>query len=438
MEATLTTRGLASTAVILIVYAWVFDEIAVLALGGSITAFLIVRVAVSVLSFHGTAASCTISRTAEREVVRQGSPVRVTSVVSCTVPDGISARVCDIIPAGGDLQSGPIETEFLSPGTHSSVLHYVMALFSSGKARFQGISITCTDPFLSWRVTRQGDTFLFPEFAVDPVSAFTRKATGGEEGDTERSKPGLMKGFGIHAFRDYQSGDDPRIIDWKLTAKYSRLFVREYSGVLGRPPLHILDVPDGVEDPRAVGLDRLIGAVMESLAASSRDYHVASLLVISGPNVLRFAPLERDVYRLRRDVAALKAGSQLVHSYRVLGVAQARAMVQSLSQHALKETGIRGEGKFFASLLNATSLVTPWIRPMAFESAVMRAYVILGVKDVILFTPLLGDSSHVRQVIAGALVRGSKVHLVVPKEQAGVKAAEWITALGATTVEVVR
>ena len=56
---------------------------------------------------------------------------------------------------------------------------------------------------------------------------------GGEAGRSPSQSPGVAvrsEGIDYYAFRDYQPGDDPRLIEWKITARKGDLVVREPGG----------------------------------------------------------------------------------------------------------------------------------------------------------------------------------------------------------------
>ena len=95
-----------------------------------------------------------------------------------------------------------------------------------GRHRLTGVRLTTRFPFglfvKAGRPALTDDVVVFP--AVRPVSAETLRRLG-ESGDASARRRG--RGNDLYNLRAYRSGDDPRFIHWRSSAKADGLLVRE-------------------------------------------------------------------------------------------------------------------------------------------------------------------------------------------------------------------
>jgi len=95
-----------------------------------------------------------------------------------------------------------------------------------GRHRLTGVRLTTRFPFglfvKAGRPALTDDVVVFP--AVHPVSAETLRRLG-ESGDASARRRG--RGNDLYNLRAYRSGDDPRFIHWRSSAKTDGLLVRE-------------------------------------------------------------------------------------------------------------------------------------------------------------------------------------------------------------------
>lgn len=95
-----------------------------------------------------------------------------------------------------------------------------------GRHRLTGVRLTTRFPFglfvKAARPALTDDVVVFP--AVRPVSAETLRRLG-ESGDASARRRG--RGNDLYNLRAYRSGDDPRFIHWRSSAKADGLLVRE-------------------------------------------------------------------------------------------------------------------------------------------------------------------------------------------------------------------
>ena len=119
-----------------------------------------------------------------------------------------------------------------------------------GRHRLPGARVTTRFPFglfhKAGRVRLDDEILVFP--AVTPLASSLRRAlaAGGP-----RAAPRRGRGHDLYNLREYRSGDDPRLIHWRSTAKAGALMVRELQAETTRDSLIVLEVtgtdPERVE-----------------------------------------------------------------------------------------------------------------------------------------------------------------------------------------------
>jgi uncharacterized protein (DUF58 family) len=121
-------------------------------------------------------------------------------------------------------------------------------------------------------------------------------------------------GIELDRIREYVDGDDPRSVDWNVTARIGRPFIKEYVEERDRTLLFLLDLSGsmaggfGVWSARQMAA-RICGCL--ALSAIKNDDRVG-LIAFSG-TVDKFVPPRkgiRHVLRIVRDCLALRGSSQ--------------------------------------------------------------------------------------------------------------------------------
>jgi hypothetical protein len=267
---------------------------------------------------------------------------------------------------------------------------------------------------------------------VEPFSLFTMTEAASLEGETEHERPHLLPGYGIRSFRAYISGDDPRHIDWKLSAKHDRLFVREYTGIAGSPPLIVLDMPDRSAPP-GIG-DALKGAVSGLVEQAAGRHGAGHLLVVSGANVIGYLPFGRQTAPARALLTSATPGERLVHLYRSMDAATERSLARRIDEILAADPRDRG----FLSGLSAIYHSFPAsMKPTTFETQVARVFHALPTADMYLFSSFSGDQSHIRKLILPARKRGMIVHARTTVACATLDVLRMVTRQGVADIEVV-
>ena len=165
-----------------------------------------------------------------------------------------------------------------------------------GRHRLAGVRVATRFPFglfvKASRVMGAADVLVYPR-RVPPPPALLRQANG--LGTAPARKRG--RGHDLHDLRAYRSGDDPRLIHWRVTARTGTLTVRELEAETAQDAYVVLR-----GDGRA-SAERLEQALAEAAA-------VASALLKRGARVGLIAPgldiaLGQGPGQIRRVLGAL-------------------------------------------------------------------------------------------------------------------------------------
>jgi uncharacterized protein (DUF58 family) len=145
---------------------------------------------------------------------------------------------------------------------------YKHTLGRRGRHRFTGFRISTRFPFGFIRKSRDivapADVLVYP--ALVPVPETVIRAGLAELGRNQ--SPSRSRSGDFHGLREFRTGDDPRDIHWRTSARRGRFLVRECEEETGRTVLLVLDDARPVEEGKdAAELDKAFEAAV-SLTAS--------------------------------------------------------------------------------------------------------------------------------------------------------------------------
>jgi len=431
VEATRSTWGFIFAAIGTLLLAWFLDSVPALFFSAFIAGFLVFR-AIAFLRRAGTAASMiTVERVAKPEWTRQGGVVTVSTSVRITVPEGLSARVCDLPPPGAPVVHGQSCSPEAGAGDHALNLRYGVSCLSSGNIRWRGVDLMVSDRFFSLVLPFRGDNFRSPVIRVDPVGKYQKREGLGFFGERDLEKLTVLKGTGVRSFRDYMPGDDPRSVDWKLSAKHGKLFVREYAGLSGTHPLLVVDLPDGAVPCPYDLRDTVVGAALDAAREMVTGPHGCSLMVISGANLLSFLPDERSLHKVERSLLEYHSPQRPVQCFRTLDPIAAEALRTRLSGSSAVH------GSLERRLLQVYSRFIPEIRPLPFDIQCAKALGRRGETTLHVLTTGLGDMSHLAALGLQARRLGVEASLGLPDATATPGLVRRLRGMGYSIVRVV-
>jgi uncharacterized protein (DUF58 family) len=120
---------------------------------------------------------------------------------------------------------------------------YKHTLARRGRHRFTGFRISTRFPFGFIRKSRDivapADVLVYP--ALVPVPETIIRAGLAEAGRNQT--PSRSRSGDFHGLREFRTGDDPRDIHWRTSARRGRFFVRECEEETGRTVLLVLENP---------------------------------------------------------------------------------------------------------------------------------------------------------------------------------------------------
>ncbi|MDI9633958.1 MAG: DUF58 domain-containing protein [Methanolinea sp.] len=403
---------LLSAAAFLLLYAFLLDSAPALFLSGSIAGLVAWRAFSFLHSAKILASGTSVRRDATPAFLRQGGAVKVACTVQFTLPRGLRVAIADRPPAGAQVTGGTATAVHGIPGPATVPLAYAISPFSCGRLPFRGLDIVVQDAFFSLLLPFRGGSFSSPTLWVDPVARF-RPGEGTQVfGEVEGDARALLQGHGVRSFREYIPGDDPRMIDWKLTAKHGKVFVRELSGLEGKSPLLVVDLPDGSVPFPARLRDAVLGAALDAAREMCKSPRGCSLMVISGPNLLSFLPGGRSPARVEKALREYHSPPQAVRCYRLLDPGIAEGFRQRLAGEA---AGTGGE-EFTRRLLEVYNAFVPAVEPIPFEVQCARALARERETALYVLSHGTGDPSHLAILGLHARRRGIDARIGIPEE----------------------
>jgi uncharacterized protein (DUF58 family) len=429
-------QGISLLVILLSACAFILDDLAVLFAAGSLLAGLCGLGYLFDRRFRQAVASVRVERSPERSVVRTGTTIRMITAITLQVPAHMQVQVSEILPAGVVVQDGQTNASYgTSPAPVTFRLAYRITPVVHGTMHFSGVRFVAQDYFFEESIVLSAEPFRGPSLSVQPRGLFEPSGRGLTAETREIEKMALLSGLGVRAMREYYAGDDLRRIDWKLTAKHNKLFVREYTGVVNLSPLIVVDLPWRGAPYPSDAFERMVAAVAGMVEHSTKMYQYATVLLISGPNILHLIIEEKD---LQRSISALREWMHPVeraaHFYRMADRSDLRTRIRALEARS-GSTPDPSTRKFLTSLKKQYHSSLGAQQTHTFNAQVGRALSPLTVDEVFVFSLFVGDASHLVQFIRQAKAAKLRVHVRAPRVPDPVSFAVSPGRLGADTVE---
>ena len=195
----------------------------------------------------------------------------------------------------GDARERLAYLERLGPG-EERVVTWEQTFPRRGRHRVAGVRVATRFPFGLFVKASQpkgGDDVVVYPRRIPAPAALLRQATG--LGSTPARRRG--RGHDLHDLRDYQSGDDPRLIHWRVTARTGTLTVRELEAETAQDACLVLR-GDGARDAA-----RLEQALAEAAAVAGALLSRGARVGVVGAGL--DVPLGQGVAQARRILTAL-------------------------------------------------------------------------------------------------------------------------------------
>jgi len=346
--------------------------------------------------------SLSVERMVEQGTVYLGGPVEVGVHVTSVAVPGITIRIQDLPPHSAVYN--PEET-ILQDGEG----RYRIRLMVPGEVSFCGILVEISDRFFATTLCCTTPRFSGTMLTVYPAAGDRPdKGLGSGTGEFELERHGVLRGQGIRAFRPFKSGDDRAMMDWKLSAKYNRLFVREPTSQFGDSPLLIVDLPVvGAEDGEA-----LLAAAGGAIGQVVRDNGFCNLLVIAGGEVIEFLYHEQSIPALVRNLR-FRSVDFAIPYFRVYDPIVLRKRLR------VAERGVSDSSRRLSVVLRST---LSSLQTSAFEKEVRRILTRIEHPSVIVYSTASGEISHLNLIAGAARCYGCTLMILLLHPHPGVLA----------------
>ena len=437
MRLTRCAQGISLLVILLFACAFILDDLAILLAGSTLLAGLFGLWYSFDRRFRQAVASVTVARSLERAVVRTGTTLRVKTAITLQVPDHMEVSVSEILPAGIVVQDGETSASFgTSAAQGAGEFTYRITPVVHGTMQFSGITLVAQDNFFENSCVLSAEQFRGPVLSVQPRGVFEPSARGLTSGNREIEKMAILSALGVRSLREYYAGDDLRRIDWKMTAKHNKLFVREYAGVMNLPPLIIVDLPWRGAPCPGDAFSQMVSAIAGQVEHSTTKYHYSTVLLVSGPNILHFIFEEKDLQRSLSELREwMHPVERTTHFYRMTDRSDIRRHIRALE---LLSDGTPDPSlqKFLGSLKKQYLSSLRAQQTPAFNAQIARTLSTFKVDEVYLFSLFTGDVSHLHQIIRQVKTMNLRVHVRAPKGLDLLSFPVSMSLLGADTVEV--
>jgi len=385
------TGGCAIVAIALGVIALYLDSLAVAAVAMGLAALLCGQAALFLYRTARYVDGLEVERTIGKGVRCVGMPMEVNLTATMPAVPGLQVRLTDLPPRSAVYDPG--DTVLPPSGGR-----YRVRFITPGEVSFRGVLVETGDRFLSTTIVCASSGCMGERITVYPAAnRISESSTGTDVGTVELDRAGFPRGEGISGFRPFRRGDDASMVDWKLTAKYGRPFVRETTTEIGSAPLVVIDLPDS-ETP---GGAAVISAAGEMIEREIREHGHCTLLVIAGGEVVDFRYHEHDLGVLL-GLLSLRIPEPVHPLYRVMDP------LVLLERLQLIERGLLIPSQRLATVLRATlrrSTRTP------FEQEIDHAMRKEEHREVVIYTASSDEVSHLNLI--AAVARRRRRHLVI-------------------------
>jgi hypothetical protein len=398
--------------ILLLAWAVILDDMAVLFAGSTLVAVIVWQYLLFDHQLREIVASIEVRRTLSRNPVRKGTSLQVSSGITFRGSPRMQVEMADLIPATTTLDDGTT-TIAARPGPKPRTIEctYRIIPLIHGTHNFSGISINVRNHFFEETILMTRPMDCEPTLTVLPTGLFAAPVSELADGTRDNRKASIWSGLDIHSLREFQSGDDLRHADWKISAKYDKIFIRKYTAPMSYPPLVIVDLPFVGAPFREKEFGRMISEVTGLIQQNIQTFQYVSVLIISGPNILHLIREERNGARCMAEIREwMHPAERTVHFYHMPDRSDIRSYTRNC-ESALEQATDPGVLAFYESLRNRYLAVLQYQRNPAFSGQVARTLSQILTTEAYFFSLGYGDISHIRHVIRPLKAQKIKVHL---------------------------
>lgn len=406
------TQGLCLISFIFLSCSLVLDSMAFLLAGSTLGSLIIGQYLLFDHRLRQVVSSITVERVPARNPVRKGTATGVVTRLKARGSPRLQVTISDCIPHNTNLVTGiPSVSMEENSSSQNLRMSYRILPVVHGPQQFPGLSVRVRDTFFETTFHLARDQDCQPILSVLPTGIFAAPSSDGTDALKDTRRSSIWSGIDVHSLREYSEGDDLRHADWKISAKYDKIFIRKYVAPMSHPPLIIADLPWSGAPFSKKEFGQMITEVTSMAKQTIQTFQYVSILIISGPNVLHLIREERNVARCIGELREwLNPQERTVHFYRMPDRSDIRALERGC-EFALMETTDPQTQNFFESLQDRYNRILLYQRNPAFSAQIARTLSQIQMSDAILYTLGYGDSSHVRHVVRP--LKSRRVRVVV-------------------------
>ncbi|MDD4127227.1 MAG: DUF58 domain-containing protein [Methanomicrobium sp.] len=252
-----------------------------------------------------TASSLSFSRAADKTIISRGTGTGIKTEYEFIAAEGTQIQTEDVIPKGAFVTEGSTKSEIMKKSGKYSLIYEIICQ-SHGINRFEGIILSVSDNFFSRKIYSMQNSIKQTEIKVFPKPSFIRGGIFPVSGKNT-DKPTLLQGDDIKGLREYNEYDDTRKIDWKASAKYDKLYIKDFGGLETDIQTLFIDLPDSEEQESEDKIELLKAAAASVLMNRDKNSEI-NIIGISGANVktiLKSKSLSSDIFDLMNSVKAV-------------------------------------------------------------------------------------------------------------------------------------
>jgi len=211
---------------------------------------------------------------------------------------GLRVELNDLHPPSFECEGLPARLT-LAPGEWGE-LRYQARPLARGEVEFGDTALRLESPLGLWQVARRAGERLrarvFPNFRA--LARYTLLAT-----DHRLSQIGVLQvrrrgeGMEFHQLREYRQGDSPRAIDWKASARSTRLIAREYEDERDQRVLLAIDCGRrmGAKDDSLSHFDHALNAALLLAHVALRQGDAVGVLAFGTQGPPRYVAPRKSV-----------------------------------------------------------------------------------------------------------------------------------------------
>jgi uncharacterized protein (DUF58 family) len=218
-------------------------------------------------------------------VMPLGPEARVSLQVTAASKHAQRLRLHDLHP-GGWLVRGMPQAVSLPPG-NEILLDYAVTPNARGQFSFDGCHVQLRSPWNGWTCMRllgdRSKVRVYPNFAsLAELAGLSVELASRSVGARLQRRRG--EGTEFQELRDYRVGDSLRKIDWKATARSSRLISRQYRDERNQQVVLMLDCGRRMlaQDDRLTHFDHVLNASLALASIALRQGDAVGMLACTG------------------------------------------------------------------------------------------------------------------------------------------------------------